>query len=254
MRSKIIPTVLMLLATLLLLSACGDSSPGAGNGQPPLEDEPPITTDPPPGGDPEVTYMITGQSIAARSSSALVKVHKAVGGVVDYANPVTTATVTANGGAPLTLIEATQGYHGDLGVRLNPGDVFEVTVTVDGVTVTGSGNIPADITQTAPTDGEVIPAGDPVVIEWTTPLSPDSYAFMIAWPGRTTWQYESDGSSRSVELQTEYIDYTGGLMAVQIVGFSDGTFSGDQVHPDSTLQLENRTLWGDRSEFTIELP
>ncbi len=252
MRSKFVPMILMLLSVLLLLTAC--SSPSAGPDAPPVEEEPP-RTDPPPVEDPEpeVTYLITGQSIAVGSRSVYVSVHKAVDGVVDRANPVTDATVTANGGIPMPLVDTGRGYQGDLGVTLNPGDAIEVTVTVDGNTITGSGILPPDITQTAPADGEVIPAGDPVIVEWTTSPSPDRYAFLIVWTDAMTWQYEPDGTSRSFELQLERTDYSGGPMTVRIVGFHEGSFTGDHVHPGSTLQLENRAAWP-AAEFSIEVP
>lgn len=254
MHSKLFPIVLMLIASLLFLSACGGSPSDPGNSAPPGEEEPPMT-DPPPEEKPpsEVSYVITGSSIAAGSTSVFVRIHKAIDGMVDYSNPVLDATVTANGGIPMMLVSS-QGYQGDLGVMLNPGDEVEVTATIDGEVITGIGDIPAEITQTAPVAGEVIPAGSPVIIEWTTPVSPDSYAFLIQWSDGMTWTSEPDGTSRSYEVPMDRIAYAGGPMSVQILGLNNGVFIGDQVHANSSLQLEYRIPYETRTEFSVELP
>lgn len=242
MRLKLVPLIVMLLAGLLLLAACGGSAAG--------DQEPPPETDPP---EPVISYLIEGLNIGNGSNGVFIRVFKAEDGRIDRSNPVTTATVTANGGVPLDL-QPSGGYQGDLATPLGAGDSVDVTVTVDGQVITGTGIIPEGVIQTAPAHGAVIPAGAPVVVEWTVGSSPDKYNLVIAWPEHNTWDYEPDGDSRSFELAMDRIPYEGGIMTVGIIAVNEGSFTGDSVHPDSSLELENRPPLLDRHEFTIELP
>lgn len=142
--------------------------------------------------------------------------------------PVQDAVVHLNGEA-LAFLPATGRYHLDWPAPLSAGEVVSLEVLAAGGAVTGTGVFPEAPRLTAPSSGAQLPAGQDILVTWTSATSPDGFLVSVRWSCGTscgaTRGFQAPGSSRSLALPADLLP--SGELSVFVAAINDGLLTGD---------------------------
>lgn len=69
------------------------------------------------------------------------------------------------------------------------------------------------------------------------------YAILVLYSSGNDWQYQRDGSARSLELTLREGSRDGSVIRLQLMAGNIGSFTGPVYIPASSMTVENRSAY-----------
>ncbi|MEZ4416570.1 MAG: hypothetical protein R3E10_12555 [Gemmatimonadota bacterium] len=219
-------TYALALWALLLAAVVGCDSTPTTTEQPPEEEIP---------SPPAPTYTVVGSDMSPVFQNIYVTGDSGV---------VSTATVTLNG-VSVPLKDAARGYYqGQLPAAIADGDSVRLTVTIGSQTVLGRGVAPARTEITAPADGLVFDAGQPLTVTWTAATNPDRFlvygGYSCGTGCGTSKRFDAAGTARSFTIPGGSFP-AGTEIELRVQSYLDGVFSG-ATKSDSNMNFRGNLV------------
>ncbi len=172
----------------------------------------------------DVSYIIRG--------TAMGVYHQHIDVWDDTYAAIEDAGVTVNG----IVIPHAGGarYSGTLDAALVPGDPVELVVEIGASTVTATDVVPNTAVITVPSDGQLIPFEEPLVVEWTCENDPDRF-IISPYPCDGNCNTDVDGALRSAVIPTDQFPADEPVQ-IRIYSYNDGTYDGP-AHESCAMAL-----------------
>jgi len=139
------------------------------------------------------------------------------------------AVVTVNGvTVPHTALSGY--YRGELSAAVPPGSPLDLRVSVRGLNVEATGNVPEAPVLT----GAVFAPSGSITVSWTSATDPDRFEVYVNTNG-PVWHGELPGAARELEIAASELP-AGPELTIHVIAYDDGLFSGP-AHPDSRMGI-----------------
>jgi len=154
------------------------------------------------------------------------------------------AQVAVNGVVLPLMPTRTGGYAGSF-ARVFAGDPIVLEVTRGALRVTGVGALPAVPFLTAPTNGAGVPAGQQILVRWTSPTDPSYFEVVADWSCGpscgTGTEFTAAGTARELAIPPGALPT--GSIQLRVFAYDDGAFTGDYApflqYPGMNIRAES---------------
>ncbi len=134
-----------------------------------------------------------------------------------------------------------------LDTPVSTGGTLELEITGE-ATASAIGIVPETPVVTEPADGSSFPAGDEVIISWTSTVDSDQFIIWLSWTDGATWgnrNFPVSGDIRSLTVPADELP-TGIPISLTLTAYNYSTLSGPVVYP-SRMQVSESSF----STFTL---
>lgn len=230
MRADRMRLHLLLISFLAMLASCSHQTQKTEDGE-----------DPP--AEPVITYIVRAGNFAAGYDGFFVELSAVEDGDMATRTPVLDAEITVNGGGHVSLPEGGTIFQGELAGPLSAGEHVELEIRIEDAVITGTTTVPQRAELTSPFPGQHFAADEPIVAEWAVADDANHYAILVLYSSGNDWQYQRDGSARSLELTLREGSRDGSVIRLQLMAGNIGSFTGPVYIPASSMTVENRSAY-----------